>query len=48
MDYTMNDAVPPMAMEGDAGNIMSMGESTKNSMMLTLVVPFGFMLFMSI
>ena len=44
----MEGLVPPMAMEGDAGAIMSMGENTKNSMLLTLIVPLGFMIFMSI
>ena len=48
MNYTTTVFLPPMTSVEDAGKIMAMGEQTKNSMLLTLFVPFGFMLFMSV
>ena len=34
--------------ENEALTLLSLGENTKNSMLLTLIIPFGFMLFMSV
>ena len=40
--------VPPqMASEGDYQQIQTMGGAAQNSMLLTLVIPFLFMIFMS-
>ena len=48
MNYTTTVYLPTMTSVEDAGKIMNLGENTKNSMLLTLFVPFGFMLFMSV
>ena len=44
MNFTTTLYLPTMTSTEDSGTIMSMGESTKNSMLFTLFVPFGFML----
>ena len=47
MNYTLTYFMPAMVKASDAEYIMSMGDSAKNSMMISLVIPFAFMVFMS-
>ena len=47
MNYTTTLYLPSMTSSEDSDTIMSLGEQTKNSMIFTLIIPFGFMVFMS-
>ena len=47
-NFTVTSGMPSMLNTNDADRLMSIGESTKNSMMFTLAIPFIFMVFMSI
>ena len=46
-NFTTSLYLPTMIDTADTDSIMKLGDYTKNSMLLTLVIPFGFMLFMS-
>ena len=49
MNFTTSRVLPSLAKsESEAYALLSLGENTKNSMLLTLIIPFGFMLFMSV
>ena len=47
MNFTTTLYLPSMTPQEDSDSIMSLGESTKNSMIFTLIIPFAFMVFMS-
>ena len=49
MNFTTSQYLPALAKdEEDSKAILNMGQNTKNSMLLTLIIPFCFMLFMSV
>ena len=49
MNYTDSANMPSLAKsDEEAAMIMNIGSSTKDSMMLTLVIPFIFMIFMTL
>mgnify|MGYP000925331417 CR=1 FL=1 len=47
-NYKTSLEMPTMLSKGDVNTIMTMGESCKNSMLFTLIIPFCFMIFMSV
>ena len=48
MNFTFTFPMPSMLDPSDTDQLLSLGESSKNSMLLTLVIPFAFMVFMSV
>ena len=49
MNFTATTVLPSMSKDDkEANTLLNVGESTKNSMLLTLIIPFVFMLFMSV
>ena len=47
-NYTAILNIPTLIDSKDVGKMMQLGDYTKNSMMFTLFVPFGFTIFMSV
>ena len=47
-NFTTTVYLPPMIDPKDSDSLMKLGDYTKNSMVLTLIVPFVFMIFMSV
>ena len=46
-NFTASHNLPSMIDSADTNSIMKIGDYTKNSMLLTLIIPFAFMVFMS-
>ena len=47
-NFTSTFYLESMVESSDARQIMKLGDYTKNSMILTLIIPFAFMVFMSV
>ena len=46
-NFTDSSDLPSMIDSADTNSIMKLGNYTKNSMLLSLIIPFAFMVFMS-